>query len=265
MTPISVAEVLQQYVNQPKAEATSREEYKQPAPKVPLKGRAIFFKDDDSFADGPLMDIIVGDDQPPQYVRDILEKLLATDAGIALVETLSDMLYDRNTGKYKTKIHLMFVGEARSGVSEECGHINRYTDVTEYWVTLKRYAWDGPPLVVAGPGVTGVARCGAKYPPNAQKKEWEMNVCFIDDSIAMGVECVYHELAHIWFIKGGAKRERSEKGLAAVKVKWPSGHENYGAGQFEPGFRDMLLKMNSELNAPYAAALKAYNDFVNHP
>lgn len=267
-TPAFLLEALKQGVAQPKAQAISREEYKQPAPKIPLKGRAIFFDDKNNFYENentPFMHVLIGEDSMAQWVRDVIEKLIATTAGLWLVESLSDLLFDRNTGKYNTKIHLEFVGEAHSGVEEECGHINRTTDIAEYWVTLKRYAWTGEPLVVAQPGASGFVRCGSKYPPAAQNPKWEMNICFVDDPVAMGVECTYHELTHIWFIKGGAKRERIKNGLPPVKVKWPTGHMGYAKGEFEQDFDDMLRKMNDELNSPYEAALDAYNKLLGHP
>lgn len=264
-TPASILEALQQNVAQPKAEATSREEYKQPPPKVPLKGRAIFFKGDGKLADGPFIHVVLGDPAREPKVRQVLEKLVATTAGLWLVDTMSDMLYDRKTGKYTTKIHLLFIGDAVSGVDTECGSINRGDDAPEYWVSLKSYAYQGEALVTAAPGVEGIVRCGTRYPPFAPDAPWVLNVCFEDSETDMGVECVYHELTHIWFIKGGAKRERLKKGLPAVTPTWPTGHGTYANGEYEPDFHDMMTKIVNELNQPHAAALAAYKAFLNQP
>lgn len=263
--PWSNRKTFEEAVTQPKAEATSRAPYTQPQPNTPLKGRAIFFDGNDNFSQDSFIEVLIGEDSMAQWVRDTIEKLMETKTGSWLVESLSELLFDRNTGKYNTKIHLMFVGEARSGVDEECGHINRSTDVSEYWVTLKRYVWTGEPLVMAQPGASGFVRCGAKYPPAAQNPKWEMNLCFVDDAVAMGTECTYHELTHIWFIKGGARRERIKRGLLEMHVDWPTGHADYNKGEFEEDFHYMLKKMNDELNRPYKAALDAYNKLFNHP
>ena len=261
--PVSARDLFAEAVTLPKAQATSTAPYRQPPPKQPLTGRAIIFDAKNDYAIDSFLDIIV-DPSLTQWVRDVMEKLLKTTAGPELLEALSEMLYDRKTGKYTTKIHLMYVGEAHSGIGEECGSFNTMKDVTEYWVTLKRYAWVGAPLITAGTGA-GMARCGARYPPNADKRAYEYSLCFEDDPVAMGVECVYHELAHIWFVKGGAKRARLKQGLAPVTPTYPTGHEIWGKGQFEPDFRDMILKMVDELNAPHAEALKAYEQMFPSP
>lgn len=260
-TPAFLSEALREAVAQPKAEATSTAPYTQPPAKQPLSGRAIIFDAANNYTKDSFIDVVIGDPSLNQWVRDVMEKLLITTAGKELLKTLSDMLYDRSTGKYTTKIHLMFIGEARSGVDDECGSINRTTDVPEYWVTLRRYAWMGAPLIIAGTGA-GVARCGAQYPPVSAKRAWQIPLCFEDEPVSMGVECTYHELTHIWFIKGGANLARLKQGLPPVAPKFPTGHGTWGNGEFEPDFRDMIKKMIDELNAPHAAALQAWQQMT---
>ena len=259
-----VKDVFNENVETAREEAKSTEEVKIPVQKRPLLDRRVIFSDHD-FAEYSFLKVLVSFPPYEQDVKNGLEKLANTASGKWLLNTLSLMFFDSQKGEYTVKVYLWFKEEIQVGVDTECGEIKRLDPkLTEYWLYLKIYRWTGEKVYAMGeklpPGQTSILRCGDKWPPviiDEKNKDWVMRVCFIDDNAAMMAECIYHELLHVWFIKGGADKERQEKGLKIPKRKYRSGHEEYTLGKFDQDFHDKLKEMNAELNKPFAKELEA--------
>jgi hypothetical protein len=249
-------------VTEARADGVSREPFVQVSPPGPLLGRAIFF-DEGLWAPDSFVKAYITEDALEAPARNAVERLLSTTSGLWLVNALSRMFFDRATGVYRSRIELWFVSAIQEASLEECGEFfPPKAGASTYRLQLKNYVWSGETLVAFGDPVPpggAIARCGDTWPTvlSQDTQAWVRRICYVDDAASMMADCLYHELLHVWFVNGGADRERVSQGLDERYRLYPTGHQSYAAGEYDPDFHAMAVRMIDELNRPWSRELRA--------
>lgn len=257
-------------VSEPKADATRAEPAATPA--LGLPGPVISWEKDE-FPKRSLIRVTCdeADADKARLAREAVEKFESVEEGRWLRDALAALFFDPEKGAYRTQIDLVFadrISFVKNG--DAAGSINPTSrGASHYWiqvlnrekrketfVSFQEYAKLTPAQREKG---EYLIRCHESWPAGIvtpQNKAWCLRICFADQPATLMAEVMFHELLHAFFINGGADPAPVKGAKPPPPRRYPTGHKDYAAGEFDRDFHECIEAMVEQLNAPFAQALR---------